>query len=351
VQAQSEIGPGASTNYVATADSLGIKSHGGKYVAHFERPPGSPENSKIFKEWSNDGKLDQFHRLEEQLPDGGNPEGIYKVWYYLPADYQHTNRSWTNLLQFKEEGINNGRWEQSPSWWLNMSAANAHGGVGNDPILFVNYWVADIDPSYDPVTVKVPLGRWFEIKAELHENDRIDWFLDGRKFDTSLDSTYDVGRFYDKSDGWVFGIGHYGGLGRLYVDDVSVTTLGSKGSAPEAVAWWCTPAPVRTLTGTAANETLKGTDANDKLNGCHGDDTLIGGKGHDTYVVDSAGDKVVEACAQGSDKIILTAGSYTMPKNVDNLAVSRDAGAHVAGNAEKNIITVSDISTPRSLLC
>jgi hypothetical protein len=125
------------------------------------------------------------------------------------------------LLQFKEEGTLNGKWQQNPSWWLNMSAADAHGPGGSEPILFVNYWNSP-DDNYVPITVKAPLGRWFEVKAELHEDDRIDWFLDGRKFDTSRDSTFEVGRFLDKSDGWVFGIGHYGGVGKLYVDDVRV---------------------------------------------------------------------------------------------------------------------------------
>jgi hypothetical protein len=157
VQAQSDIGPGASTNHVAPASKFGIKARSGEDVAKFHRPAGSPENAKIFKEWSSDNKRDQFGRTLDTLPNDGSPEGVYKVWYYLPEDYKHTSRQWTNLLQFKEEGTLNGKWQQNPSWWLNMSPADAHGPGGSEPILFVNYWGSP-DDDYVPIIAQ-PTGR------------------------------------------------------------------------------------------------------------------------------------------------------------------------------------------------
>jgi hypothetical protein len=227
VQAQStsQGGPGSSYNYVNTGASFGIPAHGGEDVAQFYRPTSATSlpHAKVFKEWSNVGKKDQFGRVEEKLPDGGNPSGVYSAWYYLPKDYQVTSSKWANIFQFKEEGYIGGVKHQDPSWWLNMSAASAHGAGGSEPLLFVNHWKNDW--GYKPNSVKAPLGRWFEIKAALYENDRIDWYLDGQKFDTSRDSTWNVGRFYDKSEGWIFGVGHYDGYGKLWVDDVKVETL------------------------------------------------------------------------------------------------------------------------------
>jgi Ca2+-binding RTX toxin-like protein len=111
------------------------------------------------------------------------------------------------------------------------------------------------------------------------------------------------------------------------------------GPDPALVKWSRTPDPDRTITGTSASETLQGTGGNDELNGRGGNDTLVGGDGHDTYRVNSAGDKVVEVGGQGTDQIILSAQTYTMPENVDNLVVDRASGAQVVGNGQKNIIT------------
>lgn len=354
MQAQSAgQGPGASTNYVAPAASFGISAHGGEDVAQFNRPAsatGTP-HAKVFKEWSNVGKHDQFGRTEDKLPDGGNPDGVYKAWYFLPSDYKVTARDWTNLFQFKEEGSKNGTWHQDPSWWLNMSAANAFNAGGSEPVLFVNNWGNNYN-NYKPELVKAPLGRWFEVKAELHEDDRIDWYIDGKKFDTSLDSTYPVGRFYDKSDGWIFGVGHYGGAGKVWVDDVSVTTPGSAEPTPTPTPeptptptpdqgnWQTTPTATKTVYGRDSSETLTGTDANEKFIGKGGEDTMIGGKGGDTYSVNSLNDKVIESAGQGIDTVILSdsAWKWKLPENVENATTTRPNGVVVIGNAMDNVL-------------
>jgi hypothetical protein len=273
-QSTSQGGPGAAYNYVATGSSFGITAHSGSDVAQFYRPASASglPHAKVYKEWSNVGKKDQYGRVEDKLPDSGNPSGVYSAWYYLPKDYQFTAGQWTNLFQFKEEGFIDGQRRQDPSWWLNIGAAKSWGLGSTEPVLFVNNWGND-SSHYNPKVVKAPVGRWFEIKAELHENDRIDWYLDGRKFDTSYDSIYDVGRFYDQSNGWIFGVGHYGGTGKVLVDDVKVTTFKDASSGTSGNDY---------IRGVGGRDFLKGRSGHDILNGEAGNDTLYGDAGNDT---------------------------------------------------------------------
>ena len=220
-------GPGPPHNFVATAVSLGIPAHDGKYVAQFERPVWATAlpHAKVYKEWSNAGLRDQFGRLLTPLPDNNNPSASYSAWYYLPPTYR-ASAEWSNIFQFKEEGYIGGVWHQDPDWWINIGPVSTWGAGGAEPVVFANHWKQNYD-KFHPVVRPAPLGRWFEIRAELYEHDRIDWYLDGRKFDTSYDSTYPVGRFFDRSTGWIFGVGHYLGYGKLWVDDARVTGLGS----------------------------------------------------------------------------------------------------------------------------
>jgi hypothetical protein len=234
VQAQDEGqgGPGISTNFVAPARSFGVPAHSGENIARFNRPEWavSLPHAKAYKEWSNIGKRDQFGRVEDRLPNNGDPSGIYTAWYFLPGDYQFTSREWTTPFHFKEEGLMDGEWSQNPNWGLSMSSARAWGVGGTEPVIFASHW--NNSWGYTPKMMNVPLGRWFEIRAELHEGDRIDWFVDGRKLDTSLNSKYPVGRTYERSDGWILAIGHYLGIGMLYVDDVRVTSFSEEDPSP-----------------------------------------------------------------------------------------------------------------------
>ena len=216
-------GPGPQYVYVSTASAEGIPPHGGSWVAHFERPAGTPAypHAKVYKEWSVVGKWDQFGRIEERLPNDGNPSGIYRAWYYYPRDYQATG-GWAISFQFKEEGIIQGVSYHQPSWYMITAPAATLGVGGNEPVLFVYHWNYD-DPSFHPKWLPVPLGRWFEIRADLYDGVRIDWYVDGQLFDQSYNSEYPVGRFFDESNVWIFGVGHYLGIGKLWVDDASFT--------------------------------------------------------------------------------------------------------------------------------
>ncbi|MDH4560234.1 Calx-beta domain-containing protein [Pseudomonas sp. BN411] len=101
------------------------------------------------------------------------------------------------------------------------------------------------------------------------------------------------------------------------------------------------------LAGTAGQDVLSGTPVADTLTGGAGDDVLIGavgadvmdgGAGNDTYVIDSAADSVTEAAAAGVDRI-LSAITYTLGANFENLFLTGTAAINGTGNALANVIT------------
>ncbi|MGQ7819105.1 Calx-beta domain-containing protein [Metapseudomonas furukawaii] len=105
--------------------------------------------------------------------------------------------------------------------------------------------------------------------------------------------------------------------------------------------------PVFALAGTAGPDVLRGTPVADTLTGGNGDDVLIGaagadvmdgGAGNDTYVIDSAADSVTEAAAAGVDRI-LSAITYTLGANFENLFLTGSAAINGTGNALANQIT------------
>jgi Ca2+-binding RTX toxin-like protein/predicted extracellular nuclease len=57
------------------------------------------------------------------------------------------------------------------------------------------------------------------------------------------------------------------------------------------------------LFGTAGADTINGFGGNDVIVGLGGDDVMTGGPGDDTFYVDSAGDVVIEAIGEGTDRV------------------------------------------------
>jgi Ca2+-binding RTX toxin-like protein len=92
-----------------------------------------------------------------------------------------------------------------------------------------------------------------------------------------------------------------------------------------------------TLIGDAGNDTLNGGLGNDSLVGGLGNDSMVGGAGNDIYLVNSAGDRVVEALNQGIDTVFSSV-NYTLPSNVENLTLQGTAAQGV-GNALNNRLT------------
>lgn len=180
---------------------------------------GKP-HSKVYKEWLFAGGLaknDTFGRpLQAVSPSG--IDGSYAAWFFIPADYQYAGSGWTNIFQFKV--TEQSPFKQDPTWWVNLTdhptedvlmlhVENAAAGVHN--------------PAND---VPTPKGRWFQIRADLYEGVGIDWYLDGVYWQSSSNATWPVGRDTDgigTPQTFVFGVGHYGGIGRIAIDDASFT--------------------------------------------------------------------------------------------------------------------------------
>jgi len=80
------------------------------------------------------------------------------------------------------------------------------------------------------------------------------------------------------------------------------------------------------LSGGGGNDLLEGRDGNDQLHGGAGADMLVGGLGDDLYFIDNAGDTVMEAAGQGSDRIY-TSVSYTLAAGVSVDVMSTDWNA------------------------
>ncbi|HEX3860243.1 MAG TPA: MJ1477/TM1410 family putative glycoside hydrolase [Stellaceae bacterium] len=91
------------------------------------------------------------------------------------------------------------------------------------------------------------------------------------------------------------------------------------------------------LSGGAGNDVLNGGAGNDVLNGGVGADRMAGGVGNDTYYVDNAGDVVTEAAASGTD-IVWSSINYTLPANVENLALLGSGNINGTGNSLNNAI-------------
>jgi Ca2+-binding RTX toxin-like protein len=90
-------------------------------------------------------------------------------------------------------------------------------------------------------------------------------------------------------------------------------------------------------TGNAANNTLTGNAGNNVLDGGAGSDTMAGGAGDDTYVVDSVSDTVTEGTNAGIDTV-MSALSYTLGSNVENLTLTGTGDLNATGNTLDNTL-------------
>jgi hypothetical protein len=241
VQAESSAEALPELNEVALASNLGISAHGGTDVGKFQTTQAALDagrpHSKVFKEWQIPGtatKNDAFGRPLQAIPASGI-NGSYRAWFYIPSDYTFVPPEWVNIFQFKL--TEQDPFKQDPQWWINIV-----GGSGNAPYLHVENWG---NGSFtDPGGLKpAPKGRWFEIRADLYEGNKIDWYLDGQFWQTVSNTTYKIGRggATGTPQSWVFGVGHYGGVGRIFTDDASFTPFSSAsltGVPTKQNGWW-----------------------------------------------------------------------------------------------------------------
>jgi Ca2+-binding RTX toxin-like protein len=95
------------------------------------------------------------------------------------------------------------------------------------------------------------------------------------------------------------------------------------------------------LLGGGQADSLVGAGGHDTLDGGNGADTMAGGEGNDTYVVNVAGDEVAEAPDQGTD-MVLSAITYQLPVNVENLMLTGLSNVNGTGNDLDNTLIGND---------
>ncbi len=89
--------------------------------------------------------------------------------------------------------------------------------------------------------------------------------------------------------------------------------------------------------GAGGNDTLNGSAGNDTLDGGIGADILSGGAGDDTYLIDIEEDSIVEVQDSGQDTV-LSAISYTLGANLENLTLTSEVALNGTGNELANLI-------------
>jgi Ca2+-binding RTX toxin-like protein len=91
------------------------------------------------------------------------------------------------------------------------------------------------------------------------------------------------------------------------------------------------------LEGNGSKDVLIGGAGSDTLVGSGGTDLLSGGAGDDTYIVTSAGVTLIEQTGEGRDTVV-SAISFTLGAQFENLTLSGIEGIEGTGNALANVI-------------
>ena len=99
--------------------------------------------------------------------------------------------------------------------------------------------------------------------------------------------------------------------------------------------------------GNASGNFLQGNSGNNTLDGKAGGDLMAGGAGDDVYVVDSLFDLVAESEDQGTDRVV-SAVSFTLGDNVEELVLSGTALVDGTGNALNNILEGNGVANALS---
>ena len=99
---------------------------------------------------------------------------------------------------------------------------------------------------------------------------------------------------------------------------------------------------IRTGSGGGATGFGFGELGDDTLVGGDGGDVLVGGLGDDTYIVSDLGDKATETSSIGGNDHVMSAISFQLGANIEQLTLTGSANVHGFGNALDNIITGND---------
>src|SRR4051794_13290938 len=200
-------------NVASGAD--GVPAHSGSRMAKFQvtatQSASGHYHAKLYKIWTRpDGPLSTFHEdatgdLAPQMPATDDVSGTYSAWYYFPSDYTRDPavHDWTNIFHFKQWFSD----KQVVGWGVYVSAASQWGGLRTPdgspqwdgpsdqrPVMGV---VAGGFGNWDYELRSVPVGRWFELKAVVHQGQSIEWYLDGQPWRTVYQSRFPVGAVPD----------------------------------------------------------------------------------------------------------------------------------------------------------
>jgi YD repeat-containing protein len=121
--------------------------------------------------------------------------------------------------------------------------------------------------------------------------------------------------------------------GAILITVVATDSAGASTSQSFNLGISLTPGQI--ITGTSAPNSLTGGAGPDRIDGLGGADTLRGGDGDDTFVVDNTKDIVIEESNQGYDRIESSV-TYTLPANVEAIALTGTANINATGNSEDN---------------
>lgn len=122
---------------------------------------------------------------------------------------------------------------------------------------------------------------------------------------------------------------HYTSLVNQLGMGVVVTLAGDNSNLVTAVSTGLaqlTQARIENAIGSAYGDTLMGNEAANRLEGKGG---------NDTYYVQGSEDTVVEEAKGGSD-LVISAGSFTLPDNVENLSLTGTQDTNATGNSRNN---------------
>lgn len=221
-------------------ESPPVPRYDGTKVARFEVTPADLAagryHAKIYKMFGSD-----IGNADARPPE--DVSGTYSAWYFLPAAYSVPSGTWVNIFQFKEQYATSSSptGTSDPLWWLQLADCTFGQGQApyyntpppqcnrsDQPVVFMAHWGGgwNGDPATRRTFATVPLGRWFQVKAVLHQSDRIDFYVDGNLLSTALASEYPVSPSHGSdSRWWIWGVGNYstGINGPLYIDQASYT--------------------------------------------------------------------------------------------------------------------------------
>jgi len=134
------------------------------------------------------------------------------------------------------------------------------------------------------------------------------------------------------------GAGNINGTGNASANTITGTTGNNSLSGGDGNDTMDGGTGTDTLAGGNNDDSLTGGIGADSLDGGAGNDTMVGGADNDTYAVDAAGDVVTEAAGGGTDTV-MSAITYTLGSEVENLTLTGAGNVNATGNTLANIIT------------